>query len=176
MPNHPSQKPVFLQASTPQAENRSNTLYAGQLGQRFSYLEPTVGSKQKTFQVVQLDSSVSVAPTAGAVAWWRDNTGYVVTTDPAIAGRGNVAGVFGGAVDVDNICCVQQGGPGDVQVVTSPTAVPGDTGQFVIPSATAAKADWLAAGSAATYPPLGVSAGFATAGVAQVELDIKGRD
>lgn len=176
--NTPSMRPPFLQSGDPATENRvagGMGNYDGQLGMQFSFGNPANTDPQTFWQMVQLDSAVDVAPTAGAVAWWRDNTGYVVTTDVSVAGRGNIAGVFGGAVDVDNICCVQQKGPANVQVQTGPTAAPSDTGQFVIPSATDAKADWLAAGSAATYPPLGTSAGFASGGLARVDLNIEGR-
>ncbi len=181
MPNNPSQRPTFLQSNSPLTENRvagGLGSYDGQIGTQFPWRDPSnPDNKQLFFQLVQLDSAVDVAPTAGAVAWWRNTTGYVVTTDVSVAGQGNVAGVFGGAVDVGNICCVQQKGPANVQVQTSPTAAPSNTGQFVIPSSTDAKANWLGAGSAATYPPLGVSAGFASGSpsVAQVELDLEGR-
>lgn len=181
MPNNPSQRPVFLQSGNPLTENRAASTqggYDGQLGTQFPWRDPSDPSnKQLFFQLVKLDSAVDVAPSAGAVAWWRDATGYIVTTDVSVAGRGNVAGVFGGTVTVDYLCCVQQKGPANVQVQSGPTAAPSNTGQFVIPSATDAKADWLAAGSAPTYPPLGVSAGFASGSpsVAQVELDLEGR-
>ncbi len=178
--NYPSQRPGFLQNpdGDPRQENRLASVYPGDIGKQFPFRDPAdPSSNQMGFQYAVLDSAVDVAPSAGAVAWWRDNTGYVVTTDVSVAGRGNVAGVFGGEVTVDNICCIQQKGPADVQVQSGPTAAPGDTGQFVIPSATDAKADWLAAGTAASYPPLGVSAGTASGSPsrARVDLNLEGR-
>jgi hypothetical protein len=68
---------------------------------------------------------------------------------------------------------VQQGGKCSVQFIDSPTAAPTTAGLIVIPSDTSAKADCLAAGSSATYPALGTSAGTATAHYADVVLDIE---
>lgn len=164
MPNIPGSVP-YLQSGDPEAEN-TPTLYApGLLGGRFTINNPqrtTPGAeagRSKKYQYVRTDSSMSVAPYNGAVAWWSDKTAYVVTTTVTTLGRGRIAGVFQNAVTPGNYCCVQVGGPATVKFLDTVTATPDATGQFVIPSATNAKADCLAAGSAATYPPLGVTAG-----------------
>ena len=174
--NFPSQLPPFLASGDPASENRPADSYSrGQLGIQFAWGERAGGDPSSKWQMAQLDSAVDVAPSAGAVAWWRGNTGYVVTTDVSVAGRGSLAGVFGGTVTADYICCVQQQGPASVQIQTSPTSPPDDTGKFVIPSGTDAKADVLAAGTAPSYPPLGASAGFLSSGLATVDLNIPGR-
>jgi hypothetical protein len=69
---------------------------------------------------------------------------------------------------------VQFGGPANVKFVDAPTASPTVAGLIVIPSSTAGKADCLAAGTAATYPKLGVSAGALNLGdqTALVELNV----
>lgn len=173
MPNVPFQQTVFLQSGDPLAENRAADGYSGgQLGSRFVVKDPNDSNKAKGFQLVQLDSAVTVATSQGAVAWWRNASGYLVTTSVAAAGRGNVAGVFGCAVTVDYICCIQQSGPAPVQVSSG---TPADTGNFAIPSATDAKADAVAAGTASTYPPMGDFVSVATAGVATVNLTLPGR-
>ena len=61
-----------------------------------------------------------------------------------------------------------------MKFVDAPTATPDATGLIVVPSATAGKADCLAAGSAATYPRIGRSAGTYNAPNATciVDLDI----
>lgn len=164
MPNIPGTVP-YLQSGDPEAEN-TPTLYApGTLGGRFTLINrqrSTPGvedGRSKTYQLVRTDSSMSVAPFIGAVAWWSDKTAYVVTTTVTTLGRGRVAGVFQNAVTPGNYCCVQVGGPATVKFTDSVTATPDATGLHVIPSATNAKADCLAAGSAPTYPLLGYSAG-----------------
>lgn len=178
MPNNITQPAVFLQSGSPETENRAaDGLSGGQLGSRITVKVPpaTAGGDQlaKGYQLVQVDSAMGTAPSAGAVAYWRRSSGYVVTTDPAIAGRGNVAGVFRLAATVDYICCIQQTGlVTDLQVQTG---TPLDTGLEVIPSATAGKADVMAAGTAATYPVMGRSKSTALAGVFSADLTLPGR-
>lgn len=185
MPNRWEMPPVYLQSGDPEKE-ATTTLHApGLLGSRFTVKQPTVGPpgaedfRFKTYQLVQTDSTMSVAPFKGAVAWWSDKTKYLVTTSPTTLGRGRVAGVFQNDEAVNPIaagqyCCVQQRGPGGVKFVDAPTSAPDATGKFVIPSATAGKADCLAAGSAPTYPVMGYSAGALIGGtaIAVVDLDV----
>lgn len=174
MPNNQNQQTVFLQGGDPLTENRAADSYSGgQLGSRFTVEDKSTSpARAKRFQLVQMDSAVDVAASQGAVAWWRNATGYIVTTDVSVAGRGNVAGVFGALVSVDNIGCIQIGGPAPVQYNAG---TPLDTGMIVIPTATDAKAEVLAAGSAATYPPLGVTESAGAGGLVTVTLDLPGR-
>lgn len=174
MNNYPNAA-VYLATGDPATEDRDVSQYAGEIGQRFIINDdgnPVLG---KGWQVVVLDSTMDVPPTAGAVAYWRNRTGYVVTTDQSVAGKGEVAGVFGGAPTYGNICCVQQQGPASVQLQTVPTSAPDDTGKIVIPGTADAKADVLGAGTAATYPPLGVSISTAVDGVFSAQLNLAGR-
>ena len=178
MPNRWDMPPVYLQSGDPENENNATLAYPGQLGMRFTVIQPTRSApgaedgRSKTYQVVKTDSTMSVAPFRGAVAWWSDKTGYVVTTTVTTLGRGRIAGVFQNAPTPGYYSCVQVGGPATVKFVDAPTANPTAAGLFVIPSATNGKADCLAAGSAPTYPALGVSAGVYDAAQAQAVVDL----
>jgi len=175
-----SNQPVYLQSGDPEQENTPTLPYPGLLGTRFFVTQPSraaVGAeagRAKGYQLIKTDSTMSVAPFLGAVAWWSDKTQYLVTTTVTTLGRGRVAGVFQNAITPGNFGCVQIKGPATTKFVDAPTANPTVAGLFVIPSATNGKADCLAAGSAATYPPLGVSAGVYDAAQAQgvVDLDV----
>jgi len=141
--------------------------WLGQLGKYATVRQPTAGGtpdneeyRDKTYQYVKLDSSMSVTPYAGAVAWWANRAQKLVTT--AATNRGDRAGIFQGAPNAaaGHYCYIQTRGPASVKFVDAPTAAPSAaTGSYVIPSATAAKADCLAAGTAPTYPHLGRSIG-----------------
>ena len=171
---------VFLRSGDPEQENEPTLQYKGQLGMRLTVVQPSrspagaEAGRSKTYQLIQTDSTMTVAPFVGAVAWWSDKTKYLVTTSPTALGRGRVAGVFQNAITLGYYGCVQTGGPATVKFVDAPTASPTVAGLFVIPSATAGKADCLAAASAATYPALGVSAGVydAAQALAVVDLDV----
>lgn len=128
----------------------------------------------KSFQLVRTDSTMTTNPYNGAVAWWQNRLTYKVTTDPT-GRRGQPAGVFLNANTPGRLAIIQYAGRhGLVKFVDAPTATPTTAGLIVIPSATAAKADCLAAGSAATYPQLGRSAGTYDAAntTCAVDLDI----
>ena len=179
-PNRWDMPPVFLRSGDPEQENEPTLQYPGQLGMRFTVIQPsrsTPGAeagRSKTYQLIRTDSTMTVAPFVGAVAWWSDKTQYMVTTTVTTLGRGRVAGVFQNAITVGNYGCIQTGGPATVKFIDAVTAAPTVAGLFVIPSATAGKADCLAAASAATYPALGVSAGVydAAQALAVVDLDV----
>lgn len=182
-PNSWFSQPVFLPGGNPETMNEPSLLYPGQLGNRFEIINPprqAPGSntaedgRPKGYQLVGTDSTMAQAPFDGAVAWWADQAQYRVTTTVTTLGRGRVAGVFKMAVTPGNYCCIQQKGVGEVMFVDAPTSAPDATGKLVIPSATNGKADCLAAGSAATYPILGRSAGAVIGGTgrALVDLDV----
>jgi hypothetical protein len=184
-PNGWFSQPVYIPGGDPEAMNEPNLLYGGQLGIRFNYQNPprtVIGAESsavtaedglpKAFKVVKTDSSMSVAPYDGAVAWFSDQGLNVVTTTVTTLGRGRVAGVFKNAVTPGNYCCIQVKGKGQVKFVDSPTAAPTAAGLLVIPSATNGKADCLAAGTAATYPIIGRSAGTLIGGTAAAIVDI----
>src|SRR5213078_1930713 len=80
-----------------------NTL-SGQLGIHVQVKDPgpagspvgtSATNRDKTYQLVRSDSTMSVAPYRGAVAWWSNKATYLVTTSPTTLGRGRIAGVFG---------------------------------------------------------------------------------
>ncbi len=181
MPNNIRNQPLYLQSGDPGTENVSSLLYPGMLGSRLTVKEPgppgSPGAENyrfKTYQLVQLDSTLAASSYKGAVAWWSDKTKFLVTTSPTTLGRGRVAGIFPNAITPGYFGCIQTQGPATVKFVDAVTAAPTAAGLIVIPSATAGKADCLAAGSAATYPALGVSAGVynATEATAIVDLDV----
>lgn len=170
---HSDQTP-YLQSGLPQSENRPPDGYSGgQLGYRFNFVDPTDGVA-KRYQLIQADSVMPVVPAAGLVAHWLANTGYIVTTDVSVAGRGNRAGVLLNALTLGNIGCIQIGGKHDA--VKFAAGTPDATGLIVIPTATDGEAQALAAGTAASYPPLGRTVGTATGAYAPVELECPGRE
>lgn len=163
-------QPAYLPPGDPEQMSEPSLHAPGQLGIRFTIKQPagpgTPGVEEfrfKTYQIVKTDSTMSVSPFKGAVAWWADKTQYLVTTSPTTLGRGRIAGVFQNTasypITKGHYCCIQVKGPGIVKFIDAVTAAPTAAGLHVIPSATAGKADCLAAGSAPTYPLLGVSAG-----------------
>lgn len=126
----------------------------------------------KNVQLVRTDSTMTTAPFNGASAWWKNKLTYQVTTDPTNR-RGQVAGVFLAAVTPGRLAIIQTGGRhGTVKFVDAPTSSPDATGKLVIPSSTAGKADCLAAGTAATYPIMGTSAGTYDAAGATCAVDL----
>lgn len=175
MPNNFVQQPVYLQSGDPETEHRLPDGYSGgQLGSRLVVKDDGDAAKAKGYQLVQNDSVMDVLPAEGSVAWWRDRAKYLVTTDVSLAGRGNVAGIYRCVSAVGEIICIGREGVQTVRILNSPTAAPDATGLIVIPSATDGQADCLAAGSAATYPPIGVSVGVqdGTTFLADVALDL----
>lgn len=183
MSNNIRNQPMYLRSGDPESENEPTLLYAGMLGSRVTIKQPgppgsptTAGQyRSKSYQLVQTDSSMAVSPFRGAIAWWSDKTRYLVTTDLTVLGRARIAGVFRNAITPGNFGCIQVQGPSpSVKFVDAPVAAPTAAGLLVIPSATAGKADCLAAGTAATYPALGVSASALNLGdnTATVDLDV----
>lgn len=187
MPNSWFSQPVYLPGGNPESMNEpESNIKPGQLGIRFAYniaprSGPGVDSETlatgasglpKAYKMVRTDSTMTVAPYDGAVAFFANQALYRTTTSPTTLGRGRVAGVFRCAVTPGYVTCIQVGGKGKVKFVDAPTAAPTDDGLFVIPSATVGKADCLAAGSAATYPPIGRSAGAIQGGTSEAIVDI----
>lgn len=184
-PNSWFSQPVYIPGGDPEAMNEANLLYPGQLGIRFNYMNPprtVIGSESqsveaglpKAYKLVKTDSTMTVAPYQGAVAWFSDQGQNVVTTTVTTLGRGRVAGVFKNNVTPGNYTCIQVKGKGLVKFTDTQTAAPSAAGLFVIPSATNGKADCLAAGSAPTYPAIGRSAGVLQGGtsLAMVDIDV----
>src|SRR5438105_4932134 len=144
MPSGWFSQPVFIPGGDPEQMNEPSLAYPGQLGIRFSYINPmrtapsatSEDGQPKSFQMVQSDSSMSVAPYDSAVAWWANRVGYLVTTNAATPGRGQVAGVFKTAVTPGNYCCVQQRGRGAVKIIDARTAAQTAAGLMVVTSAT----------------------------------------
>lgn len=164
MPSRWEMPPVYLQSGDPETESTPNLHAPGLLGARFTILNPQrqqpgvetgTAGRSKRYQLVKTDSSMSVSPYPGAVAWWADKANYVVTTDADLGSRGNIAGVFARAWQTaGDYMCVQIGGPCFVKFVDAASTAAA-VGDAAIPSATDGKADRTAAGTAPTYPPLG---------------------
>lgn len=152
----------YVSTGDPRTVSDTELRYPGQVGGYLTTAPRTPGGGDDVFRYVLLDSTMSVAPYDTAVAWWADREAGKVTT--AATNRGRRAGIFTRAHQVSGAgrtlaCYIQVGGRKSVKLIDAVTAAPTAAGLFVIPSATAAKADVLAAGTAATYPPLGVTAG-----------------
>lgn len=155
--------------------------YPGLIGTRFTVQQPgprgaptgTEENQTKTYQIVRTDSSMTVAPADGMVAWWSRTRDYQTTTDPTALGRGRVAGIYKRTwAAAGDIMCIQKKGPCSVFFVDAPTTDPTVAGLNVIPSATAGKADCLGAGTAPTYPLIGQSAGPLQGGTARAVVDL----
>ncbi len=165
MPNRWEQPAVYLQSGDPESENAASLLYPGQLGIRFTVIQPTrtapspttVGGRAKRYQLVQSDSAMTVAPFLGAVAWWSDHSKYLVTTtSPTVAqGRNRIAGRFCNAITPGNFGCVQIQGTGLVKLIDAVTQANVVAGAYIVPSSTNAKADVVASATAPTQQPLG---------------------
>lgn len=162
MANYTGQRGQFVQTGDPTTVNEASPYAPGQLGKELYVTNASAstdpGCGTKVFKYVQVDSTAPVSPYIGAVAWWSNRDTFLVTT--AATNRGRVAGVFCGPYPaLGRYGYIQVGGPAIVKFIDAVTSAPDATGKFVIPSATNAKADCLAAGSAATYPVIGTSNG-----------------
>ena len=172
---------LFFQNGNPQGMNESVLQYPGMLG-LIAETQCQDGIVRE-LQIVRADSVMGTAPQEGALAYWANEAQYLVTTDEAITGfgRGRCIGVFTCAVDValagsNYTAIVKKGRQTPVWFVDSPAATVTGAGLFVIPSTTDGRADVVAAGSAATYPPVGRSAGTqdGTTKLADVDVDVYG--
>src|SRR5258706_15247971 len=173
MPNNRQFQPIWVTTGDPVSVNEATPYAVGQLGAEVTVKNTSsfgvgsisgqvaqvdAGKGGKTFKFVQVDSTATVAPFQGAVAWWSDQDNFKVT--PLATNRGNVAGVFSSPFpQIGNYGFIQVQCPAWAKFVDAPTAAPTAAGLIVIPSATNAKADCLASGSAATFPVLGRSNG-----------------
>lgn len=165
MPSRWEMPPIYLQSGNPETESTPTLHSPGQLGMRFTMLvtqrqQPGVDTdpagRSKRYQLIKTDSTMAVAPYPGAVAWWADKAAYVVTTDADKTARGEIAGVFRRAWNAaGDYMCVQIGGPGYVKFVDADVAATVG-GDHAIPSTTDGKANREAAGTAPTYPALGL--------------------
>lgn len=164
MPYNIRQQPIFISTGDPETVNDPTLQYPGQLGMRATIAQPTrvasVGAESgraKTYQLIQTDSTMTVAPYVGAVACRASSTNpYLVTTN--VANRNMGMGVFQNAITPGNYGFIQVEGPASVKMIDS---VMGSlaAGDSIIVSATNAKADRVALGTAPTHVPLGRVAG-----------------
>lgn len=153
---------IFLQSGDPEQENVS-TLYApGTLGYRFTVVQRSRDAagvetgRNKRYQIIRTDSTMTVAPYPGAVAWVSDKAQYLVTTNAT--NRNRVVGVFQNAITPGNYGCIQIGGPATVKFLDADMASVA-IGEACIPSSTNAKATRVAVGTAPTHTVIGWVAG-----------------
>jgi hypothetical protein len=162
MPYNIRQQPIFISTGDPETVNDPTLQYPGQLGMRATIQQPgprvsgtgaaEVG-RAKTYQLVQTDSTMTVAPFPGAVAFRASSTNpYLVTTNAT--NRNMVCGVFQNAVTPGNYGFIQVEGPASVKVLDADTAAAA-AGDSIIASTTNAKATRLAVGTAVTHTLLG---------------------
>lgn len=162
MPNGSEKQAVFLQSGDPENENVSSLYAPGTLGARFTVKQPSRSAagveagREKKYQLVRTDSTMTVAPYPGAVAWWSDKAQYLVTT--TATNRNRIAGVFQNSVTPGNYTCVQVGGPASVKFLDADMGSVA-IGEACIPSATNGKATRVAVGTAPTHTVLGWVAG-----------------
>lgn len=163
MTNYHRQEAVWVSSGDPETSVDGVLRDPGQLGQYVTVKQPSANppgvelGRDKTYRYVGTDSSMTVAPFKGAVAFWQDKSQFKTTT--AATNRNARAGVYqnpaGTAWPPGHWGFIQTGGPAVVKFVDAPTATPNVAGRVVIPSATAGKADCLAVGTAPTHVTLG---------------------
>lgn len=168
---------LFFQDGDPQGMNEAVLQYPGQLGM----IAPTQCSDGITreLQIVQVDSVMATAPQEGALAFWANEDAFLATTDEAITGygRGRCIGVFTCVATVGYYTAiVKKGRKTNVWFVDAPTAAPSGAGLFVVPTTTDGRADALAAGNGATYPPIGRTSGTqdSITKLAECDVDVYG--
>jgi hypothetical protein len=187
MANDQRKQPIYLgHFGDPEAFAISGAHpYPGQVGSKMTIQQPgPAGSgagqaedyRSKTYQLVQGDSSMSTAPFHGATMWWSDKSRYKVSSSPTATARGNIAGVVQvktgySAPGAGDFFFIQTEGPATVKHVDAPSGGAFAVGDSVIPSATAGKADRVAAGTAPTYPTLGLCSRI-TNGNAEIIVDL----
>jgi hypothetical protein len=173
--------PMYIRSGNPETENEATLHYPGMLGKKVVLDQPkrtaagVEAGRSKEYQFIHTDSSMTVSPFAGAVAWWAVRATYQVTTDPTTLGRNRVAGVFQNAITPGNYGFIQTGGPATVKFIDAVTVANVTVeGNPVIPSATAGKADTTAIGTAATHTEMGRTASILNGGPVEavVELSI----
>ena len=162
MPIQFENQPLYFQSGDPESENVSSLAYPGQLGMRCTVVQPSRSAagveagRSKRYQIIQTDSTMTVAPYPGATAWWADKARYLVTTNAT--NRNRVAGVFQNAITPGNYGCIQIGGPATTKIVDASVAALA-IGDAIIPSSTNSKADRVAVGTPPTHTVLGWVAG-----------------
>lgn len=164
MPNRWEMPPVYLQSGDPEQENTPTLHAPGLLGARFTVIQPSrtppgaEDGRSKRYQLIKTDSTMAVAPFRGATAYWSDQSQYLVTTtSPSTAQtRNRIAGVFQNAITPGYYGCVQIGGPGTMKLIDAVNQGNVVVGAYIVPSATNAKADVVAASTAPTQTPYGV--------------------
>lgn len=180
MPNNIRIQPLYLPNSSNPADfniPESEWRYPGMIGGTATFVFGVAGSStnpkgSKNVQLVRTDSTMTTAPFDGATAWWKNKLTYQTTTDPT-SRRGAVAGVYLGNITPGRLAIIQTGGRhGQVKFIDAVTSAPDASGKIVIPSSTAGKADCLGAGTAATYPPMGTTAGTYNAAAATCAVDL----
>ncbi len=182
MDGGPNQQTVFLPNGDPEDVNilEADYPYPGMIGMKCTIFDPPrqtpsglEAGHAKQYQLVRTDSTMAVAPFKGAVSWWANTSRYRVTTDPTALGQGRVAGCFTRVITVGNLTMIQKRGPMlNVKFIDAVASDPTVAGIHVVPSATAAKADTLAAGTAADFPLLGKTIGVYDAGNAEADVEL----
>jgi hypothetical protein len=179
MANRQHDQIEFVQSGDPATVADTVNRYPGQLGGYYT------DDQGKQWQYVLGDSSMSVAPFPGALMWWKDKTKFMVTSDPTgrrglpvgvVARRNKLNVELAAGPGAGKYFFIQKGGPGIIKTTDAVTAAPTGAGQYVIPSATAGKADILAAGTAPTYPPIGREQGWYNVAARELYIDLGDND
>jgi hypothetical protein len=179
MANRQHDQIQWVRTGDPATVDDTINRYPGQLGGVYT------DDAARQWQYVQGDSGMSVAPFPAAAMWWSSKANFLVTTDPTnrrglyvgvVARRDRVGNELSAAPGKGNFFFVQKGGKAIVKTLDAVTAAPTNTGQVVIPSATAGKADVLAAGTGATYPPVGRELGWYNVAARELWVDLDNSD
>jgi hypothetical protein len=157
------------------------SLYApGQLGNRFTTVVPlrtspqgpvAVSGASRSFQIVQVDSTLTTPPTRGAIMLWKDKTKYQITPKVVNSlGRNEPAGVMPGGVTPGNYTCVQYRGPQYVQITAADQAAMAAGDSIIASAADDGRGSRVAAGTAVTHVKVATANGPNLAGLVLADL------
>lgn len=157
------------------------SLYApGQLGNRFTTQVPlrtspqgpvAVSGASRSFQIVQIDSTLTTSPTRGSIMLWKDKTKYQVTPKVVNAiNRNEVAGVMPGGASAGNYTCIQYKGPQYVQITAADQAAMASGDSVIASAADDGRGSRVAAGTAPTFTRVAIATGPNLAGLVLADL------
>jgi len=159
----------YVITNNPDTVNESTPYMDGQVGQ-------VLNLGEKTYQYVQVDSGATASNTVGVVAanevaFWKDQTRYIVTNDlrQAVGGRNAIAGIFRNAMTAGYYGFLLQQGDA-ISVKSDASGAAGDLA--VANSGTNADVTAITAGTAPTYRTLGTIRAAAAGGNISVDLNI----
>lgn len=152
--------------------NGTNLPYPGMLGMIVEFDQGTPGARNICqFQLVKAASAIT--PAEGDVLYWSAKTTFTVTTAVTANSLAGIAPALMAAAASYFWMVIK--GDDNVHLVNSPTNTPA-AGTFVIPTATAGRADTItAAATYAGFPQIGIALGAAASSLVNTRINIPDR-